>query len=73
MSERPAYGTLANALKNCNRLDDSDATFVSKMIMNGHAELLKNYCLWVGTDEDIEFTQSGIKLSWNNSTVTYKT
>jgi hypothetical protein len=39
---------------------------MSKMILNGHIDLLRSDCNWFGTDEDIEFTETGIKLSWNN-------
>ena len=29
--------------------------------------MLREDCNWFGTDDDIEFTDTGIKLSWNNS------
>lgn len=29
--------------------------------------MLRADCNWFGTEDDIEFTDSGIKLSWNNS------
>lgn len=40
---------------------------MAKMILNGHIDLLRSDLNWFGTDEDIEFTDTGIKLSWNNS------
>jgi len=29
--------------------------------------MLRDDCNWFGTEDDIEFTDTGIKLSWNNS------
>lgn len=63
-----SYGNLSNALSKCKRLEDSDAITITKMILNGYVDLLRLDCNWIGTIEDIEFTETGIKLSWNNST-----
>lgn len=51
----------------CKRFDNDDAVFISKMILNGHIDLLRNGVTWFGTEQDIEFTDNGLKLSWNNS------
>ena len=40
---------------------------MAKMILNAHIDLLRSDCNWFGTEEDIEFTDGGVKLSWNNS------
>jgi hypothetical protein len=29
--------------------------------------MLRADCNWFGTEDDIEFTDTGLKLSWNNS------
>ena len=67
ITERVGYGNLGRGLQKCERLDDADSIFMSKMILNGHIDLLRSDCNWFGTEEDIEFTETGIKLSWNNS------
>jgi hypothetical protein len=36
-------------------------------LLNGHVDILRTDCNWFGTEDDIEFTDSGLKLSWNNS------
>jgi hypothetical protein len=56
-----------NALVKCKRLEDSDAIFVTKSIIYGHIDLLRNGGKWSGTLNDIEITDAGIKLSWNGS------
>jgi hypothetical protein len=40
---------------------------VARALLNGHVDMLRTDCNWFGTDDDIEFTDTGIKLSWNNS------
>ena len=67
VTERVAYGNLGKALQKCQRLDDNDSLFMAKMILNGHIDLLRGDCNWFGTQEDIQFTELGVKLSWNNS------
>ena len=66
ITERVSYGSLQNALAKCERLDDNDAIYVAKTILNGHIDLLRSDCNWFGNEEDIEITDTGIKLSWNN-------
>lgn len=45
---------------------------MSKIILNIHVDLLRAGFNWFGTEEDIEFTDNGLKLSWNNS-IPYET
>ena len=40
---------------------------MSKILLASHVELLRVGVHWFGTESDIEFTESGVKLSWNNS------
>lgn len=68
VSEYASHGNLSNALSRCQRLDEPDAISIAKMLLNGYVDLLRLDCTWVGTEKDIEFTESGIKLSWNNFT-----
>lgn len=65
--EDAPYGTLANALIKCRRLEDSDALFVAKSIINGHIDVLRSGGKWSGSYSDIEITDTGLKLSWNGS------
>ena len=51
----------------CEHLDENDSSFIGRALLNGHVEMLREDCNWFGTEDDIEFTDSGIKLSWNNS------
>jgi hypothetical protein len=67
VTEKVTYGSLKNALVKCERLDDADSLFLTKNLLNGHIDLLRSDCNWFGTEDDIEFTDTGIKLSWNNS------
>ena len=41
VQEAVSYGTLKNAFKKCNRLDDDDSITVSKHLLQGHIELLR--------------------------------
>jgi hypothetical protein len=65
--EQVSFGTLKFALQKCRKLDDFDAIFLSKVLLCAHADLMRQGINWFGTEEDIEFTDSGMKLSWNNS------
>ena len=67
-TELVTYSTLRNALQKYRKLDDADAIFIGKMLLTAHVELMKSGFNWFGTEEDIEFTDTGLKLSWNNST-----
>lgn len=40
---------------------------MSKVLLGAHVDLLRAGLNWFGTEEDIEFTDNGIRLSWNNS------
>jgi hypothetical protein len=51
----------------CEHLDENDSIFVARALLNGHVDMLRTDCNWFGTEDDIEFTDTGIKLSWNNS------
>ncbi len=53
ITERVSFGNLGQALIKCERLDDADSLFMSKMILNGHIDLLRSDCNWFGSDEDI--------------------
>lgn len=61
------YGTLKKALSGCEHLDENDSAFVARAMLNGHVDMLRADCNWFGTEDDIEFTDTGLKLSWNNS------
>ena len=61
------YGTLKRALAKCKRLNDDDSVFLTKMILNGHIDMLRAGVTWFGDEGDIEFTEAGLKLSWNNN------
>ena len=50
----------------CEHLDENDSSFVARALLNGHVDCLRDDFNWFGTEEDIEFTDTGIKLSWNN-------
>ena len=67
IQEKCQYGTLKKALAKCKRLDDDDSIFISKMLLNGHIDLLRQGVNWFGDENDIEITDNGVKLSWNNS------
>lgn len=49
ISEYVSHGNLSNALAKCKRLDEPDAIFVSKMLLNGYVDLLRLDCTWVGS------------------------
>ncbi len=66
-TEQVTYSNMKNALAKCKKLDDFDAVFLSKIILSTHADLLRAGLEWFGTEEDIEFTENGLKISWNNS------
>lgn len=42
---------------------------VSKQLLNGHIDLLRNGVYWTGSEADIDVTENGLKLSWNNSMI----
>jgi hypothetical protein len=69
VQEAVPYGTLAAALAKPKRLEDEDALLVAKQMLNGHIDLLRNGLYWSGTEADIDVTESGLKLSWNNSMI----
>lgn len=67
ITEDAPYGTLGNAMSRCRRLEDNDALFVAKSMLNGHIDMLRNGGQWSGGYNDIEVTDTGLKLSWNGS------
>ena len=71
-TERVTFSTLKTALNKCKKLDDYDAIFLCKVILGVHVDLLRAGFNWFGTEDDIEFTDGGLKLSWNNS-IAYET
>ena len=66
-TEQVTFGSLRTAMAKCRKLDDFDAVFLSKVILSVHVELLRAGFSWFGSEEDIEFTDGGLKLSWANS------
>lgn len=66
-TEPVLFSNMKEALRKCKKLDDFDAIFLSKVILGVHVDLLRAGVSWFGTEEDIEFTGNGLKLSWNNS------
>ena len=66
-TERVAFADLKFALSSCRKLDDFDAVFMSKLILAAHLDMLRAGLSWFGTEQDIEFTENGLRLSWNNS------
>lgn len=40
---------------------------MSKILLTVNVDLLRAGLSWFGTEEDIEFTDAGVRLSWNNS------
>ena len=67
ITEAVDYCTLKQGLATCHHLDEQDALFVARNLLNGHVECLRMDLHWFGTEDDIEFTDTGMKLSWNNS------
>jgi hypothetical protein len=57
------------ALAKAKRFEDEDGVAISKQLLNGHIDLLRNGFYWSGTEADIDVTENGVKLSWNNSTI----
>lgn len=53
VQEKCEYGTLRKALVKCSRLDDDDSVFISKMLLNGHIDLLRQGVNWFGNENDI--------------------
>lgn len=66
ITEQITFGSLKKALSVCQRLDENDSIFLARAMLNGHVEILRADSTWFGNEEDIEFTDSGLKLSWNN-------
>ena len=58
---------MKNAVGKYKKLDDFESVFISRVLLTIHVDLLRAGINWFGTEEDIEFTDSGVKLSWNNS------
>lgn len=69
IQEPAPYGTLASALTKSKRLEDEDALSISKQLLNGHIDMLRTGQCWTGTEADIDVTENGVKLSWNNSII----
>lgn len=69
IQEHVPYGTLANALSKTKRLEDDDALNITKQLLNGHIDMLRTGMCWTGTEADIDITENGVKLSWNNSII----
>lgn len=69
VQEPVPYGTLAAAISKPRRLEDEDALTVTKQLLNGHIDLIRSGVYWSGTEADIDVTDNGLKLSWNNSMV----
>ena len=63
------YGTLAAALSKPRRMEDEDALAVVKQFLNGHIDLVRSGVYWSGNEADIDVTENGLKLSWNNSMI----
>ena len=61
------FSTLRFALEKCKKLDDFDAIFLSKVFLHANVDLLRAGVNWSGNEDDIEFTENGVRLSWNNS------
>ena len=51
-------------------MNDSDSIYIGKYLLTGYMELLRSGTDWKGTVKDVEITDGGIKLSWNNSVST---
>ena len=49
-TERAAYGSLKTALGICRKLDDFDFVFVSKLLLNVQAEMLRAGFQWFGSE-----------------------
>jgi hypothetical protein len=56
-------------LKKVKRFEDEDALYVCKQLLNGHIDMLRTGLCWSGTEADIDVTENGVKLSWNNSMI----
>ena len=69
--ERAAYPTLARALANCRKLDDFDGHFLAKAMLTAQVDMLRAGIEWRGSEEDVEFTEGGLRFSWNNSGPVY--
>lgn len=69
IQEAVPYGTLAAALAKPKRLDDDDALMVAKHLLNGHIDLLRSGLYWSGNEADVDVTENGLRLSWNNSMI----
>lgn len=67
--EDSPYGNLATALAKCRRLEDSDAVFMAKSIIDGHIDLMRDGVRWFGGFGDIDITETGVKLSWNGAEI----
>lgn len=52
-TEQVTFSNLKNALSKCKKLDDSDAVFLSKVLLSTHVDLLRAGFNWFGTEEDI--------------------
>jgi hypothetical protein len=48
-TEQATYNNLRFALEKCKKLDDSDAIFMSKILLSSHVELLRVGVHWFGT------------------------
>ena len=53
VQEAVPYGTLAQALASCNRLEDDDALSLIKQMLNAHIDLLRVGVVWNGNEQDI--------------------
>ncbi len=49
VTEPVMYGNFKKALAKCRYLDEPDAIFVAKQILNGHVDLLRADTNWFGT------------------------
>jgi len=50
-------------------MEDEDAITIVKQLLNGHIDLIRTGVFWSGNEGDIDVTENGVKLSWNNSVI----
>jgi hypothetical protein len=52
-TEPVTYSTLKKAMSKYKKLDDLEAIFISKVILNIHVDMLRAGLSWFGTEDDI--------------------
>lgn len=48
-TEQVTFSNLKFALAKCQKLDDSDAVFMSRVLLSAHVDLLRAGLTWFGT------------------------